>query len=275
MAMITPTPPRRVKDSPQVVTWYADAMSTPGGFSVAEPAFAAAPALLPPTLPAAQLRRLLHKYELLLCLRRGEPGRTEQRRDAMRAIAQLFPAALREWEEQPAEELERRHRFVAEQLARTERPEPAGEIGETTASEDWLRYGLDLHDCLRAVLQLRSYLSQQAGGRLPRGARAMPAGARPASSAAERAEEPAAERAEEPAAERPTAPTAERLAVCQELVRGCAVPWLTVTPALLGAIAEPAAGRLTALAYQAVADRHGTSPATIKTALFGAAPEPR
>lgn len=228
----------RVKDSPQLVAWYADAMSTPGGFSVAVP---------PPALTVDQLRRLLHKYELLLCLSRGEPGRTEPRRDAMRAIAELFPAALREWEELPPAELARRHQQVTEQLAESER------LGahRSAAAEmaDWLRYGLDLHDCLRAVLQLRRYLSQQAGGRLPRGPRAASGDGLPA--------------------DRTPIPTTAHLTDCHELVRGCEVPWLTVTPELLRAIAAPASGRLTALAYDAVAARHGTTAARIKLAIFG------
>lgn len=188
------------------------------------------------------LRRLLHKYDLLLALSRGEPGRTEERRDAMRAIAHRFPAALREWEQIAPEELGRRHRIVAEQVAAGERREAA--LALDAASEGWLHDGLDLHDCLRAVLRLRGYLIRQAGGRLPRGGATSPAAL-------------------------PPGPIAAHLAACQELVRGCEVPWLTVTPELLGAIAEPAAGRLTALAYQAVAARHGTSTTTIKIAIFG------
>lgn len=220
-------------------------MSTPGAFPVAEPGAADPPTSLPAP-SVARLRRLLQKYELLLALSRGEPGRTEERRDAMRAIARLFPAALREWEEQPKAELDRRHRLVTEQLLAYESPEAANELTPLSTTEDWLRYGLDLHDCLRAVLQLRGYLIQEAGGRLPRVA---PTTAMPA-------------------------PTAECLTACRQLVRDCEVPWLIVTPELLRAIAEPAFGRLTALAYQAVAERHGSSPAQIKLAIFGV-PDPR
>jgi hypothetical protein len=222
-------------------------MSTPGGFPVAEPA--ANDALPAGTLAIPRLRRLLHKYQLLLELSRGTPGRTEQRRDAMRTIAQRFPAALREWDEQPREEIERRHGLLTELVAHGEPLATAQTM--FIATETWLRYSLDVHDCLRAVLQLRRYLSQQAGGRLPRGA-----------AASDQAPE-----------DRDS--ILARLATCQALVCDCEVPWLTVTPALLSAIAQPAAGRLTALAYQAVAERHGTSPATIKHALFGRPTAPR
>ncbi len=209
-------------------------MSTPGGFPVAEPATADAAVADPG--PTLRLRRLLHKYELLLELGRGVPGRTLERRDAMRVIAQHFPAALREWDELPPLEIERRHAVLTELLVSGTAPDP------TDATESWLRYALDVHDCLRAVLQLRRYLRQQVGGhRL-----------------------------------RPADPesTAQHLASCQALVHGCEIPWLTVTPALLDAIVQPAAGRLTALAYQAVADHHGTSAAVIKHALFSR-PAPR
>lgn len=180
-----------------------------------------------------RLRRLLEKYELLVCLTQSAPGRTPRRRDDMRLVAQRFPAALREWEQQPAAEIDRRRRLVAAALARRE-AQPAAERSAEAAEEapqeveveDWLRYGLDLHDCLRAVLQLRSYLSQRGEGQA-------------------------------------------ELAACQGLVRDCEVPWLAVTPELLGAIAAPARGRLAAIAYEAVARRHGSSAAAIKAAVFG------
>lgn len=250
--MITPTAPRRVKGWQLVGPCYALAMSTAWGSPVADSALAPLPE------PPARLRRLLQKYDLLIRLSDSEPGRTLQRRDDMRAIAQRFPAALREWEQQPAHELARRRQLVAAALAAfasgAERAADSASsparapAAEREAAEGWLRYGLDVHDCLRAVLKLRSYLSQQAGGRLPRGS------ARP----------------DRP----PAAGFAASVPACQALVADCEVPWLLVTSELLAAIADPARGRLTAIAYQAVAARHGVGETAIKQALFGADPAP-
>jgi len=252
--MITPTAPRRVKGWQLVGPWYALAMSTHGGIPVADSALPR-PLTASPQGPA-RLRRLLEKYDLLIRLTGSEPGRTVQRRDDMRAIAQRFPAALREWEQQPAHEIERRRQHVAAELAVIDRPPDEGaaacpadsgaghEAGSAAAGEGWLRYGLDVHDCLRAVLKLRSYLSQQAGGRLPRG------DARPDS--------------------RPATFSTQSVADCQQLVRDCEVPWLAVTTELLAAVSDPARGRLAAIAYRAVAARHGVSEGAIKLAIFGA-----
>jgi hypothetical protein len=192
--------------------------------------------------PAAPLRRLLHKYELLCALSQSEPGRNLARRDALRAVAELYPAALREWDQQPAAELDRRRRLVAARLAAVEAGDRAD--SEPEKDEDWLLYGLDLHDCLRALLQLRRYMIQRAG-RNRRQREMGPDGL-------------------------PDWHSAGELAVWQELVHNCDVPWLVVTPELLSAVALPAGGRLAALAYQAVAGRHGVDIETIKAAIFGA-----
>lgn len=249
MAMITPTAPRRVKGRTQSAPWYAHAMSTPGQISVAGNAS-------PTAAPAPRLRRLLEKYELLVRLTQSPPGRTTRRRDDMRAIAERFPAALREWDQQPPAEIERRRQLVATALSRSAAPAGSdvpdkdhalGDCSDPEPAEDWLRYGLDLHDCLRAVLQLRRAVDRAA--KLAGRRRSPPALATAALSA--------------------QGDEAELLAACARLVHDCGVPWLTVTPALLAAIREPAQGRLAAIAYDAVAQHHRISAAAIKAALFG------
>jgi hypothetical protein len=201
---------------------------------------------LPGADAAAPLRRLLHKYELLCWLTDcSAPGRTAARREALRTIAERFPAALREWEQQPAAEIERRRQQVAAQLLAMEQgqrgSEGSGDSGARGTAEAWLVYGLDLHDCLRALLRLRRYMIEQAGRR-----RAPPADAGP-----------------------PPWLRAEGVLACAALLRDCEVPWLAITPELLTAVALPPDGRLAALAYQAVARRHGVSEAEVKAAIFG------
>ena len=259
--MITPTAPRRVKGRAHWASWYAHAMSTPGEFPVADVG-APAPdqALSPEAVHTKRLRRLLEKYELLVSLTQNPPGRTIQRRDEMRVIAERFPAALREWDQQPPVEIERRRQRVAAELQRCEAATGSAGGAEKTAGanpatpaappsavalaqekeEDWLRYGLDVHDCLRAVLQLRRHLSRS-GARLSRANAELPA--------------------------EPIEPSL--LLTGQRVVQDCGVPWLTVTPELLRRVAQPAQGRLAAIAYAAVAQHHKSSAAAIKEAIFG------
>ena len=257
--MITPTAPRRVKGWAQRASWYAHAMSTPGELPVAEVgATDLDPALPPESVQRKRLRRLLDKYELLVRLTHNPPGRTSQRRDEMRAIAERFPAALREWDQQPPVEIERRRQRVAAELKCCEAAAGGGaekNVAATPASlaapqssaaveagEEWLRYSLDLHDCLRAVLQLRRRLSRSGAGA--------------ARAAGELLAEPSL------------------LLACERVVRDCGVPWLAVTPELLRTVAQPTQGRLAAIAYAAVAQHHKSSPAAIKAAIFGPRPEP-
>ena len=260
--MITPTAPRRVKGRAQRASWYAHAMSTPGEFPVADVGAPDPDQALPPEAgPRKRLRRLLEKYELLVSLTHNPPGRTTQRRDEMRAIAERFPAALREWDQQPPVEIERRRQRVAAELKRCEAatagggeknddanqaaataPQSAAAVEAAETGEDWLRYSLDLHDCLRAVLQLRRRLNRS-DARTSRAAAALPA---------------------EPSL----------LLACQRVVRDCGVPWLTVTPEFLQTVAQPAQGRLAAIAYAAVAQHHQSSAPAIKAAIFGPSPEP-
>ena len=241
--MITPTAPRRVKGRAHWASWYAHAMSTPGEFPVADVGASAPDQALPPeAVPTQRLRRLLEKYELLVSLTRNPPGRTTKRRDEMRVIAERFPAALREWDQQPPIEIERRRQRVAAELERCEAATPAAPPSAVALEkeEDWLRYSLDLHDCLRAVLQLRRHVSRS-GARLSRAAAELPA--------------------------EPIEPSL--LLTGQRVVQDCGVPWLAVTPELLRTVAQPAQGRLAAIAYAAVAQHHKSSAAAIKAAIFG------
>lgn len=98
----------------------------------------------------ARLRELLDKYDLLLALSAGEPGRTVARRNAIRLIAQRFPGAMREWDELPHAELVRRREHVAAQLAEGVLPSDDG--------EPWLRFAWLLHAELRALLAIRRLL---------------------------------------------------------------------------------------------------------------------
>lgn len=116
-------------------------------------------------LSPQDLRDLLEKYDSLLTLHAGEPGRTLDRRDALRAVAVRFPGALREWEELPLAELMRRRQRIAELLAVTE-AEGSQAASALAEHEPWLRYGLELHACLRALLSQCRSLAKQPGRRL-------------------------------------------------------------------------------------------------------------
>jgi hypothetical protein len=107
---------------------------------------------------AVQLLDLVDKYRLLEALHAGEPGRTIARRDAIRAVADRFPAAMREWDELPAEEITRR-RAAVEALA----ADPAGALARLAAPElAWVRYAADLHERLRAALRVKRWLAGRA-----------------------------------------------------------------------------------------------------------------
>lgn len=101
----------------------------------------------------AQLHELLDKYDLLLALSAGEPGRSVARRDAIRLIAQRFPGAMREWDELPHAELVRRREHVARRLA--------DGVPQSDDDEPWLRFALLLHAELRALLAVRHLLIER------------------------------------------------------------------------------------------------------------------
>lgn len=182
----------------------------------------------------AQLRELLDKYDLLLALSAGEPGRTLARRDAMRTIAQRFPGAMREWDQLPHSELVRRRTHLATLLAECAEA-PAPEPDEP--DEPWLRFGALLHAELRALLAIRRMLIEK--------------------------------RSEWP--ERHEAPPAQLLEAARISCTTVGAPGLAqrLTASMLTAIAVRPGARLSELAYQAVADQHGVSVAAVKQALFG------
>lgn len=91
-----------------------------------------------------RLRELSSKYDRLIELRRAPPERTPARRAAMQEVSRLFPGALREWDALPLAELERRREVIARG------PETLADLGP---GEAWLRYSLDLHEHLRALLR--------------------------------------------------------------------------------------------------------------------------
>jgi len=111
------------------------------------------------------VRALLEKYDLLLGLHAGEPGRTVARRDAMRAVAARFPGALREWDELSKAVLAARRAHVAMLIAEVD----AGATSLASAiadAEPWLRYALELHTALLELLSRRRSQQSEPGRRL-------------------------------------------------------------------------------------------------------------
>lgn len=205
---------------------------------------AAEPVLNPPvpgtpdaeslTVLRGELAGLRDKYGLLLGLCRGEAGRTLARRDAMREVAARFPAALREWEQLPQHELERRHGIAAALLQRlTDDGDAAvAAVRDALAREPALRFGASLHGHLRELLRVRRSLGSL----------------------------------------RPAVVDAALLAACRSAcARDGEGPLrhIELSAALLAEVARPRGGRLSALAYSQVAAQHGVSVESIKAALFG------
>jgi hypothetical protein len=125
----------------------------------------------PPSSPSAApelsalLGELLEKYHLLIALHAGEPGRTVARRDALREVAKRFPGALREWDQLSPSALSARRERVAGLIAALGAEDGAQRL--TLAKlEPWLRYSLELHGCLRALLVERQSQTTQRGRRL-------------------------------------------------------------------------------------------------------------
>lgn len=190
---------------------------------------------------AARLRDLCEKYALLDLLCRGEPGRTIERRDALRRVASRFPAALREWEEVGPEELRRRGVRAGELLERLQTGGRArlDEVIGSLAAEPALRFGADLHGYLRELLLLRRFLTAHARATGAQGLEAL--------------------RIDEGV-----------VAACAAFCAGLGpLAHCRLSTELLQEVARPAGGRLSALAYAQVAARHGVAVATVKAALFG------
>ncbi|MFO0572552.1 MAG: hypothetical protein U1A78_00995 [Polyangia bacterium] len=205
--------------------------------SVPNPPVPGPPDAEPLTLLRGELAALRDKYELLLGLCRGEAGRTLARRDAMREVAARFPAALREWEQLPQHELERRHGLATALLQRliTDGGAAVAAVQGALAHEPALRFGASLHGYLRELLRVRRSLG--------------------------------------PLRPDPGAVDAELLAACR---RACdrdgegPLRHIELSAALVCEVARPRGGRLSALAYSQVAAQHGVSVESIKAALFGA-----
>ena len=107
---------------------------------------------------ATGIEQLVDKYRMLVELRRAAPGRSDERRDAMRAIAARFPGALREWDVVSAQELERRL-ALAEQVCAANDADPArGNALLSQAGAEALRYGLAVHERLREALVIKRWL---------------------------------------------------------------------------------------------------------------------
>jgi len=178
------------------------------------------------------LADLADKYEALGSLHAGTPGRTVERRDAMRKVAARFPAALREFDQTTRQEVQRRalaiDRALGDLLADVERSPVLAQLA--APEHAWIRAAAELHAYLREVLKVKRWL----GGR----------GATPDLIA-----QLAAWHAECGDPRWPLAHwTAERLA----------------------RIAAPPRGRVTDLAYEEVAARHGLEPAALRQLLFPA-----
>ncbi len=188
--------------------------------------------------PACGLADLAEKYELLIALGRGEPGRTLERRDDMRRIAARFPGALREWEERGLEELETRQAEVA-RLCDVLLADPLASDQHLARAADWVRYALHLHPLLVEILAVKRWIAAQVGG--------VCRGMTPELSAAF-AVWYGRRRAQVPGAELWAA-------------------WFT--PAHLDRVAQPPAGQVTRLAYAAVAEHFGVPVTEVKQVLFG------
>jgi len=110
------------------------------------------------------LADLADKYAALADLHAGQPGRTTERRDAMRKVAARFPAALREFDQTSREELARRAREIDQTLssllAELERSEGLARLESSELA--WLRAAAELHAYLRELLKIKRWLSGRA-----------------------------------------------------------------------------------------------------------------
>ena len=100
------------------------------------------------------LEDMLERYQLLVALARGSPGRTSARRDEMRALAARFPGALREKDQLPLRELERR-RDEVRALCAAVAQDPAAAERLLAGAAAWLRYVLALQPLLLEILAVK------------------------------------------------------------------------------------------------------------------------
>jgi hypothetical protein len=103
---------------------------------------------------AQGLAEMLERYQLLVALARGSPGRTPARRAEMRELAARFPGALREKDQLPLHELERR-RDEVRALCAAAAQDPAAADRALAGAPAWLRYVLALHPLLLEILAVK------------------------------------------------------------------------------------------------------------------------
>jgi hypothetical protein len=105
------------------------------------------------------LAEVAEKYRLLQELGSGTPGRTDERRAAMRAIADRFPGALREWDVLAPDELAHR-RAEAERALTTILDGTGGAAAALAAPHNrWLALSITLHARLREALRIKRFLA--------------------------------------------------------------------------------------------------------------------
>jgi hypothetical protein len=173
---------------------------------------------------------LADKYHALFELHQGEPGRTTERRDAMRKIAARFPAALRELDQTNPEERERRAQDIEHVLALLcdSLEQGSGSKALDEPSRRWIRPTAELHAYLREILKVKRWLA----GRVP--------------------------------SDKVMAELADWYAESGD-------PHFEIehwTRERLEAISSPPQGRVTALAYEEVASRHGMTAAELLRELY-------
>jgi hypothetical protein len=176
------------------------------------------------------LADLADKYEALEQLGAAQPGRTVERRDAMRKIAARFPAALREFDQSGASALAaRRHAIetlVAELISDLEQGRALGSLARPERA--WLPAAAELHAYMRELLKVKRWLA----GRQP---------------------------------------TRDVLDGLPSWYGECADPRWPLShwsPDRLARIAQPPRGRVTDLAYEEVAARHGLDPSELRSQLY-------
>ena len=178
------------------------------------------------------LADLADKYEALAGLAAGQPGRTLERRDAMRAVAARFPAALREFDQTTRAELARRASEIEEVVdaltGELERSPALERLG--TPERAWMRAATELHAYLRELLKIKRWLA----GRTP------------------------------------TEPVLAQLRAWHADCGDPRWPLEHWSRDRLARIVAPPRGRVTDLAYEEVAARHGLDAAALRQALFPA-----
>jgi hypothetical protein len=110
------------------------------------------------------LADLADKYAALAELRAGVPGRTRERRDAMRRIADRFPAALRELDQSSADDLDARAREIGDTLRALVHDLEAGPALAALSRPEraWLRAAAELHAYMRELLKVKRWLAGRA-----------------------------------------------------------------------------------------------------------------